>query len=219
MKRLIILGTGGNCLDILDAALAVNRQHDAPVYECVGFLDDNRECHGKKVCNVPVLGSLADAERFADCVFVNGIGSPNNFWQKPDILRTTGLQVERFETIRHPQASISQFAQLGRGVVVLAGAVVGARAVIGNHAILLQGAIVSHDCRLEDFACVASGACLAGGVEAGAASYIGGNASVRGGVRIGPRCLIGLGSVVLADVPDDTIVVGNPARVLRPILS
>ena len=50
-------------------------------------------------------------------------------------------------------------------MVVLAGAVIGARAVIGNHVILLQGAIVSHDCRVGDFACVASGACLAGGIK------------------------------------------------------
>jgi sugar O-acyltransferase (sialic acid O-acetyltransferase NeuD family) len=218
VKRLIILGTGGNCLDILEAARAVNRLAGAAVYECVGFLDDNRAFHGQKLCELPVMGSLADAGRFSDCVFVNGIGSQNNFWKKADILKTTGLPAERFETILHPLASVSGFATLGRGCVVLAGATVGARAAIGQHVILLQGAIVSHDCRVGDFGCVTSGACLSGGVEVAPLSYIGANVSVRGEVKIGSRSLIGMGSVVLENVPDNTIVVCNPARALRPVV-
>ncbi len=218
MKRLIILGTGGNCLDILDAALAVNRHTGRTVYECVGFLDDNAAVHGQQFAGVPVLGGLKDAIRFADCGFVNGIGSPSNFWRKADIVRTTGLPAERFETVVHPQASISSLAQLGRGCVALAGVAVGARASIGDHVILLQGAIVSHDCRVGDYACITSGACLSGGVEVAADSYIGANASVRGGVKIGPRSLVGIGSLVLKDVPENTVVAGNPARVLRRVV-
>jgi sugar O-acyltransferase (sialic acid O-acetyltransferase NeuD family) len=218
MKRLIILGTGGNCLDILDAALAVNRHAGQTVYECAGFLDDNAAVHGQKIAGVPVLGRLKEATRFPDCVFVSGIGSPDSFWRKVDILRTTGLAPERFETVVHPQASISSLAQLGRGCVALAGVAVGARATIGDHVILLQGAIVSHDCRLGDYVCVASGACLSGAVDVAASSYIGANASVRGGVKIGPRSLVGMGSVVLKDVPENTVVAGNPARMLRRVV-
>jgi sugar O-acyltransferase (sialic acid O-acetyltransferase NeuD family) len=218
MKRLIILGTGGNCLDILDALLAINVQAGRVVYECAGFLDDNQELHGCEFHGVRVVGPLADSGRFPDCVFVNGIGSPANFWRKPEIINTTGLAPERFETIIHPQASVSSFARLGHGCVALAGTAIGAGAEIGNHVFLLPGTVVSHDCRLEDCVSVASGACLSGGIEVGKASYIGANSSIRNGVRIGARSLVGIGSVVLNDVPDHTIVVGNPARVLRPVV-
>lgn len=43
MQKLIILGTGGNCIDILDALNDINRHSGQPVYVCIGFLDDNRE--------------------------------------------------------------------------------------------------------------------------------------------------------------------------------
>jgi acetyltransferase EpsM len=215
MKKLIILGSGGNCLDIYDAVLAINRQATQPVYECLGILDDNRELRGTQVGGLRVLGGLAEAASYSDAVVVNGIGSPHSFWRKAEILAATGLALDRFETIVHPQASVSSLAQLGRGVAILPGASVGARAQIGNHVILLQGSIVSHDCRIGDYTCVASGACLSGGVEVAPLSYIGANASVRGGVKVGSRSLVGMGAVVLHDVVEDTVVAGNPARYLR----
>lgn len=215
-KRIVILGTGGNCLDILDALLSVNRHAGRPVYECAGFLDDNPATHGEEFGGVPVLGPLRDAPRFADCRFINGIGSPRNFQRKPEIVASTGVSVERFETIIHPLASVSGFARIGRGCVLLAGAVVGARAVLSDHVLLLQGAIVSHDCQIAAHVSITSGACLAGGVRVGECSYIGANACIRGSLTVGPRTLVGMGSVVLHDVAADSVVAGNPARPLPP---
>jgi len=46
---------------------------------------------------------------------------------------------------------------------------------------------------------------------------IGSNATILAKVTIGERAIIGAGSVVTKDVPPDTIVAGNPARVLRKV--
>jgi acetyltransferase-like isoleucine patch superfamily enzyme len=46
---------------------------------------------------------------------------------------------------------------------------------------------------------------------------IGSNATILCGLTIGEGAIVGAGSVVLADVPDNTIVAGNPARVIRKI--
>jgi UDP-2-acetamido-3-amino-2,3-dideoxy-glucuronate N-acetyltransferase len=47
------------------------------------------------------------------------------------------------------------------------------------------------------------------------AASIGSGATILCGVTIGERAIVGAGSVVTKDVPDDTIVAGNPARVLQ----
>jgi len=52
--------------------------------------------------------------------------------------------------------------------------------------------------------------------EIGHDTWIGHGAVVRPGLRIGHGAIIGAAAVVTRDVPDYTIVVGNPARVLRP---
>ncbi|EKN0529887.1 N-acetyltransferase, partial [Salmonella enterica] len=46
---------------------------------------------------------------------------------------------------------------------------------------------------------------------------IGANATILPGITIGQNSIVGAGSVVTRDVPDNVIVVGNPAKFLRPI--
>ncbi len=52
-------------------------------------------------------------------------------------------------------------------------------------------------------------------IEIGEDVWLGGHVFVSKGTRIGHGCVIGAGSVVLKDVPDYKIAVGNPAKVLR----
>ncbi len=216
-QPILILGTGGNCLDILDAIEQINACESEPVYECLGFLDDRPDTWGTRLEGLPVVGGLEKAKEFPQAILVNGIGSPESFWKKPEILTRTGAGPERFATIVHPSASIARTAVLGRGVVVLQNVVIASRAVIGDQVIVLANAVINHDDRVGDYTCIASGACLSGGVEVGRCCYLGANCSIRGGVVVEPGALVGMGSVVIGPVPANTVVAGNPARMLRSV--
>ena len=54
-------------------------------------------------------------------------------------------------------------------------------------------------------------------IEIGADVWVGGGALILPGVRIGSRAVIGAGSVVTRDIPDDVFAAGNPCRVVREI--
>ena len=215
MKKIVILGTGGSAIDILDTLNDINRVASSQVYQCAGLLDDREENWGKELYGAKVLGPLNSAGRYGDCFFVNGIGSPGNFWNKDAIIRQTALPDGRFETIVHPTASVSTTATLGPGSVVFQNATLTSHVRTGRHVIILPNAVISHDVVLGDYTCVTAGVCISGGVTIGQACYLGTNASIHGNVTIGDYCLIGMGSVVLSDVPDDSVVAGAPARFLR----
>lgn len=115
-----------------------------------------------------------------------------------------------------PHAIISPSARLGIGIAIMAGAVVNAEASISDMAIINTGATVDHDCVIGRAAHIGPQCGLAGNVEVGQRSLLGVGCSVIPQRKIGSNVTIGAGAVVVADIPDDSTVVGVPARILEP---
>lgn len=127
------------------------------------------------------------------------------------LLLDAGLQLP---VLTHPSASVSRRAQIGLGSQVLANAVVAADVVMGQVCIVNNNANVDHECQLGDGVHIAPGAVLCGCVNVGENAMVGANAVVLPRLRIGQNVVVGAGAVVTCDVPDDAVVVGNPARIL-----
>ena len=214
-KKVIILGTGGNSVDILDTINDINTAATSVLFECIGFLDDNETLWDKAFHGAKVLGPLSYAGRFNECYFVNGIGSPTNFRNKEAIITKTGIPKERFATIIHPSATVSRTAQLGFGTVVFQHVTITTDATIGDHVIILPHAVVSHNDVVGDYTCIATGVSISGGVKVGRSCYLGAGTTVIENIQIGDLCLAGMGSVIIETILSNAVVVGNPARILR----
>ena len=219
VRNIIILGTGGNCIDILEIINDINRASEGPKYRCVGFLDDNQGNWGNTLYGIEVLGPLSSAPRFSDALFVNGIGSPFNFWKKEVIISKANVPIRKFETIIHPSARISESSVICLGTMIFPNVTVASEALIGNHVIILPNSVINHDDIIGDYTCITSGVNISGGVIIEKSCYIGTGTSIKSDIIIGRNSLIGMGSIVIRDVPENTVVVGNPARYLRRTMS
>jgi UDP-3-O-[3-hydroxymyristoyl] glucosamine N-acyltransferase len=87
--------------------------------------------------------------------------------------------------------------------------------IIGADCRLDFGVMVAHGGQLGDRVFMAAGAVTAGMVTVGDDAWIGPGAVVRDQLTIGRSARVSIGSVVLRDVPDDQVVVGNPARAIH----
>ncbi len=120
-----------------------------------------------------------------------------------------------FETMVHRTAYVSRFAVIGEGTVVMPKVCINAEVKIGRHCIINTGAIIEHECVIEDFVHISPNAALAGNIYIKKGAHIGLGSQIIQGIEIGENAVIGAGAVVLKDVPDYAVVVGNPARIIR----
>jgi sugar O-acyltransferase (sialic acid O-acetyltransferase NeuD family) len=115
----------------------------------------------------------------------------------------------------HPRALLSASAQAGRGLIMMAGAIVNACSVLGQNVIVNTGAIIEHDCLLGDHVHVATGARLCGTVHLDDNVHIGAGATIKQGIHIGKGSVVGAGSVVVKNVSPRSVVAGVPALPLK----
>lgn len=206
MSRLAILGASGHGKVVADTA-------ECCCWQFVEFFDD--AWPGLTENGVwPVVGdtaALMDRLTDFDGVLV-AIGNNRIRHAKLLELQAAGA---RLVTLVHPAATVSRYAAIGEGTVVFAGAVVNAGVRINPGAILNTCCSIDHDCLLGDAVHISPGARLAGGVQVGDLSWIGIGASVRQLVCIGQRVMVGAGSAVVGDIPDDVTVAGVPAKRMR----
>ena len=214
-RKAVILGGSG--IGMIAASI-LERTGTA---EVVGFLNDVLPVGTEigKYRKIIVIGKTADLHvhlENEDCfVFVAYVGLTH---EKATYEKVMSLQIpeEKLISVIDPTAIIpTEFCQLGKGVLFAPLSQLSPDTTISDNCILLANSFVGHDSFLDRFAHVATNAVVGANVHVGKAVHVGSNATIREKVRIGDYSLIGAGSVVLEDVPENAVVVGNPARVLR----
>jgi UDP-perosamine 4-acetyltransferase len=206
------LGAGGHASVVIEILRA------AGTHDPVALLDPREELWGSEVLGVPVVGGdellQAQYDSGVRSAFI-GLGGSGDLRPRQRLYeRALSAGLAPVDAI-HPTAVVSPSAVVGPGVTIAPFAIVHARARLGCNVLVNTAAVVEHDCVLGDHVHVASGATLASTVTVGAGAHVGLGAAVRQGTTVGSRAVVGAGAVVVADVESGTVVVGNPARVLR----
>jgi len=120
-----------------------------------------------------------------------------------------------YQTAFHPKSIIDNSVTVSIGTVVMASATVNNSTSIGAHCIINTSSIIDHDCKVNDFVHISPGATLCGGVQVGLGSNIGANSVIIPNIKIGKWVSIGAGCVIINDIPDYAVVVGNPGKIIK----
>ena len=210
--KVIGLGAGGHAKVVIDIL------QTAGDCELVGLLDATSLLQGKTIMGVPILGGddmLPELRGQGVTHAFIGVGSIGDTRQREQLYKR--LRQYGFEIVNaiHPQAVISPSVKMRQGVTIMAGCIINAYVRLGANVVVNSGSIVEHDSVVGDHAFIGPGARLGGTVDIGTGAHIGIGATLLQNIRVGKNAVVGAGAVVLTDVPDDTVVVGVPARALR----
>lgn len=124
-----------------------------------------------------------------------------------------GSTIEDYTTLNNGVGpiTIGKNSRVGIGNVVMGPVEIGDETILGQH-VLLTGL----DHNYEDFnEPIRRQGVSTKPASIGSGSFIGANVSILPGVSIGDHVVVGAGSVVTRDVPNYTVVAGNPAKPIR----
>jgi len=203
---MILIGYSGHAFVICDALIENGES-------VVGYCDVKEK--ERNPYNLKYLGYESDDEVYAmikQCHYFVAVGNNVN---RKEITEKLISKLEQPDNIFSKTATISSNASFGKGVFVGTKAIINALAAISDGVICNTGSIIEHECEIGAYASIGSGAVLGGNVKIGESTLIGSNATIRKGLTIGKNVVIGAGTVIVKDVPDSLVVVGNPQRILR----
>ena len=211
--NVVILGAGGLAREVYWVFCDSNEK-TAQKWKVLGFIDDNRANLGKNLCGLTVLGDFRWFKRrgIGQVKAVCAMGSPRAKRSMVERAARVGLE---FCTIVHPSVQMSKYVDLGFGTVITAGCILTTQVRIGNHVFLNLDTTVGHDVVIEGFVNMAPGCHISGNVTLKEGTDLGTGAVVLQGITVGQWSTVGAGAVVIEDVPDNAVVVGVPARVIR----
>ena len=127
----------------------------------------------------------------------------------------SGRGIHCFTPLVHPTATLAGSVCLGPGSLVNTRAVLASNVVVGSHVQINRAAAIGHDNVLDDFCTIGPGVLTGGGVHVMSGAYLGIGAVVLPGVTVGRNSVVAAGAVVTRDVPDATMVAGNPAVIKK----
>ena len=122
-----------------------------------------------------------------------------------------------FTILIHPSSIIDKNAKIDNGSVVFHNAIVQRDSIVRKHCIINTNASIDHDCIINDFVHISPSATLCGNVSIGEGSHIGAGATIIPNIKIGKWCVIGAGAVITNDIPDYSLVVGVPGKIIKTI--
>ena len=211
MKNIVLFGGGPHaryCIDTIEKEAK---------YNIVGITDPYKEA-GTDLYGYKIIGRQEALRRLIrEYDIYGGLITIGDNWIRKhvfDVIRSIKGDFVFVNAI-HPSTLIGRDVELGVGILLMAGSIINPGTRIGEFCFVATGAQVEHDNIMHDFSSISAGSITGGRVEIGRFSAITLGVTVVDRLKIGENSVVGAGSLVLEDVPDNVLVYGCPAKIIR----
>jgi sugar O-acyltransferase (sialic acid O-acetyltransferase NeuD family) len=212
LNSVVIVGAGGFGREVLEIFKAQNEM--SKTWNILGFIDENKQLHGKMVNGYPVLGGLDWLRRHNsnNLGYVCAINACETRRQVVERLQEIGVN---FYNAVHPSVIMSEFVELGTDVIICAGSILTVNIKVRDHVHINLNCTIGHDAIIDSYCTINPLAAINGNNHLGEGVYVGTGATFIQQVSVGSWSTIGAGAVVTVDIPEKVTAVGVPAKVIR----
>jgi sugar O-acyltransferase (sialic acid O-acetyltransferase NeuD family) len=210
-KNLIIVGSSGQAKVIID----IFEKQDS--HNILGLLDDSRSVN-EETLNYKVIGGIKNfKEIFTKYRPFEMFVAVGDNWARQKVVNilTSTISDINFTTAIHPSAQVGKGVKIGKGVAVMANVVINSDSFIGDFCFLNTKSSADHDVIMNKFSSLGPNVTLGGNVTIGEYTAISIGATTKEKLNIGKHSIIGAGALLMSDSPDNVIMYGIPAKIIR----
>jgi len=209
MKKIAIFGAGGFGREVAFLIEDINKKNCQ--WKIIGFLDNTKK--NEIINDYKVLGGLEELNKIKEELYlVIAIGDPAT---KKNVVQKIKSPLVKFSTLIHPSVIISDRVEIGEGSIICAGNIITTNIKIGKHVIINLDCTVGHDAIINDYCSLMPSVNVSGEAEIGECSFLGTGSLIINQRKIGKNVIIGAGSSVIKDIPDNCTAIGSPAKPIK----
>lgn len=209
MKDIVIIGAGGFGREVAWLIEDINKANKE--WNIIGFVDDNERIQGTDVNGYLVIGTIEWLTKRSLYV-VNAIGDPIVKRKVMDRLEGSSNQ---YPVLIHPSVIYSETVSFGEGSIVCAGNIITVNIEIGKHVTINVDCTIGHDVVIGDYSTLLPSVNVSGYVKMEECVNVGTGTAIIQGLSIGKNTVVGAGSVVIKDLPENCTAVGAPAKPIK----
>lgn len=192
MNNIILIGGGGHCHSVIDVIEQEGR------FRIKGIVDKTKPL-GSSVLGYPVIGNDNDLDNLVKkyqyaLITVGQIKSPSLRIKLFDLAVKAGFILP---TIVSPNAYVSKYVTLGKGVIVMHDALINVNTIISENCIVNSKALIEHDCQIFKHCHISTNVTINGGVTIKEGCFIGSGVVTKESITIDENSFIKAGSVVI----------------------
>ena len=208
---MLVIGAKGFAKELLQ------HFHNSQETENLYFYDDVNEDLPHLLFNrFKILRTPGEAKEIFEKVdnrYVLGIGNPATRYMLSKKMDSIGGKI--YSAITRSVEIGTYNVEIGQGVTIMSGTIITNDIIIGNGVLINLNCTIGHDSHIGKYCEFSPGVHISGHVFVDDFTSIGTGAVVLPGVKIGMNCIIGAGSLVNKDVPDNSVSVGIPSKVIK----
>jgi len=211
---MLIIGAKGFAKEVLEVIYQLNQLDNLVFYD-----DINNDLPEKLFGKFPILRTIQDATSYfktTDNRFTVGIGNPVLRKRLYDKFTDIG---GAFTSVISPFATIGNYGNnIERGCNIMTGSIITSDIYIKKGSLINLNCTIGHDSTLGAFVELSPGVHISGNCKIGDYVVFGTNSTILPKLTIGNNVIVGAGSVVTKDFPDNCLVVGVPAKIIKQLV-
>jgi len=217
MKKILIFGTGPHAKVVFSEIVQLKN------YKVLGFVDNYIKI-GKVIIkyknkNYNNLGSINNVlKKYYNSSYLGIIGIGSNYVRKKVCKEVENInKYFKWASIISVNSKINGNVKIGKGSVVISGAIINNGSVIGDHCLINTSSSVDHDNFFNNYSSSGPGVVTGGNVNIGYSSHLGIGSIIKDKIKIGNNTIVGGNSFVNKDCLNNSIYFGIPSKRIRAI--